>query len=147
MKQNFNKNSDKRLHDLLQVKRLERPREAQWGRFDRCFEQKRLSAIASPKGTFADRLVTLFASKRLACVMSGICLAVIVTIGIGRGSRCYLRHGDYSSMAQEIRPSYVRDDIMCNVENADFKTQLNHVSRGVAYVCDSISSSKGMCER
>ncbi|MDR0680148.1 MAG: hypothetical protein LBF42_03940 [Puniceicoccales bacterium] len=147
MKQNFDKNSDRRLHDLLQIKRLERPREAQWGKFDRCFEQKRLSAIANPKRTFADLLVTLFVSKRLACMMSGICLAVIVTIGIGQGSRCYLRHGDYSFVAQETRPSYVRDDIMCNVENADFKTQFNHVSRGVAYVCDSISSSKGMCER
>ncbi|MDR1255883.1 MAG: hypothetical protein LBJ94_03105 [Puniceicoccales bacterium] len=140
MKQGFDDRSDKRLHDLLRIKRLERPDSKRWVKFDRCFERKRLSAMMEKKVSVSERILAIFGSKRFACAMSGLCLVIIATIGIGRSSEYYSLQYACSGSGGDRRLSYVRDDILCNVENVDFRTQFNHISHGVAYVCDSILS-------
>ncbi|MDR3273825.1 MAG: hypothetical protein LBS87_00620 [Puniceicoccales bacterium] len=145
MKRSFDTNEDARLHNLLQIKRLERPDSAKWTKFDRCFERKRLSAIVDKKVLFGEKILSIFASRRFACAMCGICLVVIAAIGLGRGSRCCSYYSDdFLGSGNDVRLSYVRDDIMCNVENVDLKTKFNHISKGVAYVCDSISNKDAL---
>ncbi|MDR2436203.1 MAG: hypothetical protein LBD33_02750 [Puniceicoccales bacterium] len=141
MKKNSNvKNEDDYLHELLQIKRLERPDKVRWARFDRAFEAKRLSAIADGNGTFVGRILEILTGKRLACTMASMCLVAIVAIGFERSSKCCSNHAASFVSDGAVKPSYVRDNIMCNVESVDFKTRISHDFRGVAYVCDAISN-------
>jgi hypothetical protein len=133
------KDSDERLHNLLQVKRLERPNDERWLKFDRCFEEKRLSAVVNGRSSFLSWFFAVFADRRFACIVSGLCLSAIIAIGVSRGGKCCL-HSDSLSSLSDVRLSYVRDDMVCNIENMDLKTAFNHVPRGVWYVCDSMSS-------
>jgi hypothetical protein len=141
MKKNFDvKKEDDYLYGLLQIKRLERPDEARWAKFDRAFEAKRLLAIASGKRTFVGRILEALTGKRLACTMASMCLVAIVAIGFERSSKYCSRHAALFFPDGAVKLSYVHDDIMCNVENVDFKTRISRDFRGVSYVCDAISS-------
>jgi hypothetical protein len=140
MKKDFDANEEGRLRRLLQIKRLERPDDARWKKFDLEFDKRRLRAIVSEKSSFIDRILAAFASRRLAHAAACLCLVVTVVIGFGRGSRY---HSSYTALpipGSGTKLSYVRDDILCNVENVDLKTQLIRDFRGVAYVCDAMSS-------
>jgi hypothetical protein len=145
MKREFASESDRRLHDLLQIKRLERPSDEKWLRFDRSFERRRLSAVVSTGYSFFGFISAVLSSKRFACVVSVLCLSAIVSIGFVRGNKCCQPCNSFAYSC-DARPAYVRDDIVCNVGSTDFKMTFNHVPHGVWYVCDSMRSDGGLAK-
>jgi hypothetical protein len=83
-----------------------------------------------------ERILLFLASGRLACVVSGLCLSVIIALGMVRSGREKSR--SYDAIPPFGGVCYVRDDIARNIENMDLKAEFNHSCRGVDYVCDAM---------
>ncbi len=146
MKKNKNSSEDRYLHNLLQLKKLERPDEQTWAQFEYSLERKCLGSIVGKDTSWTKKIFNILFNKNLAYALASICLTITCGILIQQITKCdnqyYDKIVDISTV--ENQKSYVYDAIMTSTPitiSADLGVRCNRREKGIGYVCDVISNS------
>ncbi len=143
MKQ-FDNNDDVRLHALLQIKRLERPNEKQWQRFEQSFEQRRLSAIIGTRENWNGKLfkiIGLLLNKKLTYGLGALCLVIFGGLFLSHISNTDDKqyYDQIVNVTNNSQKLYVCDNLEFVRSSIDHETYLSFNKKGIGYVCDALS--------
>jgi hypothetical protein len=136
---------DKRLGELLRLKRLEVPSESEWLKFDCSFENRRLSAIGDSGAKKAFSLLSVALNlKRVVCVSALFALSAAVSV-VGIRDRAAV---GAAKVAREVGLEYVKfasDDMFAHSGVTDPNSGINSMCYshdGVEYIRDVLTLRK-----
>lgn len=135
---------DKKLKQLLSLKKFEKPTDARWMEFEFCLERKRL---ALSKQTVRTSVFALFGRfKKIAFAANALLLVGIVSNMQFNGADSSVQSFASYAKAQDVvgknGEAFVTDEMrysdVTNLQMSVFK--LNHADNGVCYACDTIDA-------
>lgn len=141
---NDTKEQDKKLHQLLSLKKLEKPTDARWMEFDFSLERKRL---ALSKQTVRTSVFAFFGRfKKLTLAANALLLVGIISHiqfnGVDSSVQSFASYANAQDVVGKKGDAFVTDEMrysdMTNLQMSVFK--FNHSDNGVCYACDTIDA-------